>query len=92
MESNGAPNKINVSEATAALIKAAGKEYVNFVIWVFTASSFSSCFFSTREWLTPREEKQDVKGKGLMQTYWCEPSNSLHSELSKMGKMSFLND
>jgi hypothetical protein len=24
-------------------------------------------------WLTPRDEKVMAKGKGLLQTYWCEP-------------------
>ena len=44
MESNGAPNKINVSEATAALIKAAGKECVNILMMKFRAYLFSQFF------------------------------------------------
>ena len=51
MESNGAPNRIHVSEATATLIKAAGKG----------------------TWITMREDRVMAKGKGEMQTYWCEP-------------------
>ena len=26
-------------------------------------------------WLRPREDKVEAKGKGLMQTYWCEPKS-----------------
>lgn len=51
MESNGAPNRIHMSEATATLIKAAGKG----------------------TWITMREDRIMAKGKGEMQTYWCEP-------------------
>ena len=77
MESNGAPNKIHVSESTAALIKAAGKEYVNIFMTILIISfSFLTIFFTHRDWLTQREEKIDAKGKGLMQTYWCEPLTS----------------
>jgi hypothetical protein len=33
--------------------------------------------------LTLREEKIDAKGKGLMQTYWCE-IESLHAVTDSM--------
>ena len=78
MESNSAPNKIHVSESTALLIKAAGKEYVNILMSTYIKrylAHHASHTFS-RDWLTPREEKIVAKGKGLMQTYWCEPGTS----------------
>jgi hypothetical protein len=33
---------------------------------------YSTYFF--RHWLFAREDKIIVKGKGMMQTYWCEPT------------------
>lgn len=35
-----------------------------------------------RHWLTAREEMIFVKGKGNMQTYWCEPQNENTSSLN----------
>jgi hypothetical protein len=52
MESNGLPNRIQVSQSTADLLKADGKGH----------------------WLTLRQDLVNAKGKGLMQTYWCEPT------------------
>jgi class 3 adenylate cyclase len=52
MESNGAPNRIQVSESTASLIQLSGKGH----------------------WLEARIDKVHAKGKGEMQTYWCDPS------------------
>jgi class 3 adenylate cyclase len=52
MESNGALNRIQVSECTAKLIQQAGKGH----------------------WLEERSDKVDAKGKGEMQTYWCDPN------------------
>jgi len=57
MESTGKINKIQVSEATAELLKKARKSH----------------------WLHAREEMVEVKGKGLMITYWAEPKGSLAS-------------
>ena len=51
MESNGIRNRIQVSQATADLIKAGGMS----------------------EWITPREDLINAKGKGKLQTYWVEP-------------------
>lgn len=34
---------------------------------------------SFRYWLTLRENKIMVKGKGEMQTYWCDPTKSRQS-------------
>jgi Adenylate and Guanylate cyclase catalytic domain len=53
MESNGAPNRIQVSESTAKLIQLSGKGH----------------------WLEARSDKVQAKGKGEMQTYWCDPSS-----------------
>lgn len=30
-------------------------------------------------WLTPRKDKVNAKGKGQMQTYWCEPKSGTNS-------------
>jgi class 3 adenylate cyclase len=51
MESNGIRNKIQVSQTTADLLIAAGKE----------------------NWVKPRDELVEAKGKGKMQTYWVHP-------------------
>jgi hypothetical protein len=32
-----------------------------------------SYFILCRHWLVERPDKVTAKGKGLMQTYWCEP-------------------
>jgi class 3 adenylate cyclase len=58
MESNGAPNRIQVSESTATLIQLSGKGH----------------------WLQARSDKVHAKGKGEMQTYWCDP-NALNSDV-----------
>jgi class 3 adenylate cyclase len=52
MESNGAPNRIQVSESTAKLIQLSGRGH----------------------WLVARSDKVHAKGKGEMQTYWCDPN------------------
>jgi Adenylate and Guanylate cyclase catalytic domain len=56
MESNGAPNRIQLSEETAKLIQQAGKGH----------------------WLEERSDKVDAKGKGEMQTYWCDPNAEIN--------------
>lgn len=48
MESNGQKGRIQVSQSTAELLVAAGKQ----------------------DWVTPREDKIEAKGKGWLQTYW----------------------
>jgi hypothetical protein len=53
MESNGERNRIQVSQSTADLLIADGKQH----------------------WLTPRKDLVNAKGKGLLQTYWCEPQS-----------------
>jgi class 3 adenylate cyclase len=59
MESNGAPNRIQMSEETAKLIQQAGKSH----------------------WLEERSDKVDAKGKGEMQTYWCDPNAEISLRL-----------
>jgi hypothetical protein len=58
MEQTGRMNMIQVSQATADLLIAAGKDH----------------------WIEPREDPVDVKGKGILQTYWALPNLT-----SKMG-------
>jgi hypothetical protein len=36
-----------------------------------------------RHWLTPRKDLVNAKGKGLMQTYWCEPKSRGGSSSAK---------
>jgi hypothetical protein len=37
-----------------------------------------------RHWLTPREDLVDAKGKGLLQTFWCEPQSArLYSSITE---------
>ncbi|CAB9526092.1 Receptor-type guanylate cyclase gcy [Seminavis robusta] len=50
VETLGEKNKIHISQETADLLIAAGKN----------------------GWISPREDKIDAKGKGLLQTYWLE--------------------
>lgn len=40
--------------------------------------SLTLCF--DRNWLTPREEQVDCKGKGLMTTYWCNVRSGSRTE------------
>ena len=64
MESNSARGKIQASQQTADLIRAAGKG----------------------DWVRPRSDKVQAKGKGLLQTYWLEPSgNPMVSSASSPG-------
>jgi hypothetical protein len=60
MESNGARNKIHISQSTADLLLAAGKDH----------------------WITKRETLVEAKGKGLLQTYWAEPSAQASTVIS----------
>jgi hypothetical protein len=40
-----------------------------------------------RHWLTARSEQVMAKGKGLMQTYWCDPS-SISTDVDGKGRLS----
>jgi hypothetical protein len=75
MESNGAPFKIHVSESTAELVKEAGKGYVNCIFPSFSSARLYliNNVHYERHWLVARAELIAAKGKGMMQTYWCEP-------------------
>jgi hypothetical protein len=43
-----------------------------------------------RHWLTPREDLVNAKGKGLLQTYWCEPQSArMHSSFTETSAYSF---
>jgi len=66
MESRGEPNRIQVSQDTAELLRAAGKG----------------------SWLTARDEMIDVKGKGMMVTYFLSGGNVA----SPIGPGSFTHD
>ena len=90
METNSAPYRIHVSESTADLIIAADKGYVwvkqrinNIVTQSIphtrSNSRFGSICICNRHWLEPRETEINVKGKGSMQTYWCNPANDVTS-------------
>lgn len=57
MESTGERDRIQVSQATADLIRDAGKAH----------------------WLVKRDKPVLAKGKGEMQTYWCEIVSRRHS-------------
>ena len=82
MESNGAPFKIHVSESTAELLRSAGKVYVPallppylLLLVILIHTTYPICIFDVRrDWLEARKERIVAKGKGMMQTYWCEPS------------------
>jgi hypothetical protein len=82
MESNGESNKIHVSQMTADLIQQAGKGYVFVAMRFFSRVRilltyiFLDAFLNNidnRHWLTMRSDQVMAKGKGLMQTYWCDP-------------------
>ncbi|CAB9506880.1 Receptor-type guanylate cyclase gcy [Seminavis robusta] len=62
-ESTGVPNRIQVSEVTAALIRDAGKG----------------------GWLKAREDLVEAKGKGKLQTYWLNTSNSDARSVNTIG-------
>lgn len=89
MESNGESGRVHVSPSTAELIIQSGKEYVlNYLDQYFHVhdSHLNAEFCTTslnvdrcRCWLTPRENTTMVKGKGEMQTYWCDPTKSKQS-------------
>jgi hypothetical protein len=87
MESTGESNKIQVSEATAHLIRNEGKGYVSVKLQLnelllSKVSYVLDFFFRMRllyryiqsHWLRARTEKVMPKGKGMMQTYWCDPT------------------
>ena len=57
----------------------------------FECFTFLTLFALTREWLTLREDKIVAKGKGLMQTYWCEPISS-HTISIASNERKFYND
>jgi hypothetical protein len=85
MESNGESNKIHISQMTADLIDQAGKGYVGNVLCrcffslkrILLAHRFLCISWygivDNRHWLTTRSEEVMAKGKGMMQTYWCDP-------------------
>ena len=52
---------------------------------LFTTYALSYHIFIYRDWLTPREEKINAKGKGFMQTYWCEPLTSPRKHSQSVG-------
>jgi Adenylate and Guanylate cyclase catalytic domain len=54
MESTGVRDKIHISQHTADLLIAAGKNH----------------------WVSPRQDEVNVKGKGLMKTYFLNPFTS----------------
>lgn len=79
METSGAPFKIHVSGSTADLIQAAGKGYVVIILpshFFAITSPFELCLkiCNKSHWLDARKEQIVAKGKGVMQTYWCEPN------------------
>jgi 3'5'-cyclic nucleotide phosphodiesterase len=78
MESSGEPNRIHVSQKTADLIEQAGKGYVAsaWLIFRIWCDWPLPCVLCDRKWLTPRSEQVNCKGKGLMSTFWVEPSAS----------------
>jgi hypothetical protein len=71
MESTGLPNHIQISQDTAEVLKAFGKE----------------------EWLVPREDKVEAKGKGALTTYFLvlEDSNEGETDASSVGGLSSTN-
>jgi len=60
METNGVNGKIQVSEATAKILREAGKEH----------------------WLTPRKDKVQAKGKGVMNTFFANPTSMKGSSVA----------
>ena len=44
--------------------------------------------FNCRNWLTIRENTIIVKGKGEMQTYWCDPMNSRGSTMGEVASIN----
>jgi hypothetical protein len=45
---------------------------------------FCCCIVVDRHWLTARSEQVMAKGKGLMQTYWCDPSSISTMSMGKV--------
>jgi len=42
---------------------------------------YNTLIFYNRHWLTERSEEVMAKGKGLMHTFWCDPSSpNFHSD------------
>jgi hypothetical protein len=98
MESTGESNKIQVSQMTADRIQQAGKGYVFrrccikrvFIrknVCLHFPAFCCCCIIVNRHWLTARSEQVMAKGKGLMQTYWCDPS-SISTDVDEKGRLS----
>ena len=58
--------------------------HISFYVNHFCVSQLRSSTLErlVRYWLTLRENKITVKGKGEMQTYWCDPTKSRQSTVS----------
>jgi hypothetical protein len=48
-------------------------------------------FYLERHWLTQREHIIDVKGKGMMQTFWCDPSKKHSNTIGGSSNLSSAN-
>jgi hypothetical protein len=55
--------------------------------YILTFFRFVFCIVVHRHWLTARSEQVMAKGKGSMQTYWCDPS-SVSTDSDKIGQPS----